>query len=410
MKTNLNRQRLGFGESITLMALLISLTALSIDIILPALPGIGRDLGVPNANDVQLIISSLILGLSIGQIFYGPLSDSRGRKPLLVLGIFIFILGCTLSLFSTSFGAMLAGRILQGVGLAGPRSIVMALVRDQYQGRPMARMMSSIMAVFIVVPAIAPAIGQGILAIADWRAIFGSLLTLALIAGTWFMVRQPETLLPLYRVPFSPRQVSKAVAEVCHNRIAVGYTLVAGCILGAFLGYLNSAQQIFQETYHLGKRFPLFFGILALSIGGASFFNARIVMHYGMRPLTHRAIHFLVALSLFFLLIFSLLDGHPPLWMLMFCLITTFFCFGLLFGNLNAIAMTPLGHIAGTGSAVVGSLSTFISVPLAIGIGRCYNGSILPLVGGFAILSCFSMFIMRWAEHGNAQAASEQAN
>jgi DHA1 family bicyclomycin/chloramphenicol resistance-like MFS transporter len=408
MNASTSKTKLGFGESITLMALLISLTALSIDIMLPALPRIGRDLHVRNANDVQLIISALIFGLSIGQIFYGPLSDSKGRKPLLFLGIAIFIIGCALCLFSTGFAMMLAGRVLQGMGLAGPRSMVLALVRDQYQGRTMARMMSSIMAVFILVPAIAPAIGQGIIVIAGWRAIFGSLLALALIALTWFGVRQPETLLPRYRIPFSIDRVARAAAEVCRNRIALGYTIVAGFIMGAFLGYLNSAQQIFQELYRLGNRFPLFFGLLTLAIGSASFFNARIVMRYGMRRLTQRAMKLLASLSIFYLAIFYWMDGHPPFGLLMACLMTVLFCFGILFGNLNAIAMTPLGHIAGTGSAVVGSLSTFIAVPLAIVIGRCYDGTILPLIGGFAILSFFSTFIMRWAEKGRTPAGLDQ--
>ncbi|MGW8192686.1 MAG: multidrug effflux MFS transporter [Desulforhopalus sp.] len=392
----IDKKRLGFRESVTLMAVLISLTALAIDIMLPALPKIGKDLGAQQANDAQLIISALILGLSFGQIFYGPFSDSTGRKPMLIMGIVIFISGCTLSLFSTTFPVMLAGRVLQGMGLAGPRSIVMALVRDQYSDRKMAKMMSSILAVFIVIPAIAPAIGQAILVVAGWRTIFSMLLAQALIALAWFVVRQPETLIPENRLPFSPRRVLRAISEVCRNRVALGYTAVAGCIFGAFLGYLNCAQQIFQVTYQLGNRFPLYFGILALSIGGASLFNARIVMRYGMLRLTHNTMKILSVSSLGFLLCFFFLAGHPPLWFLMSCLILILFCFGILFGNLNAIAMTPLGHIAGTGSAVVGSLSTLISVPLAIVIGRGYNGTVLPLLGGFAVLSFISLLIIGW--------------
>jgi DHA1 family bicyclomycin/chloramphenicol resistance-like MFS transporter len=397
MKINDDKERLGFGESIALMATLISLTALSIDIMLPALPRIGRDLGLQQANDAQLIISSLILGLSFGQVFYGPLSDSRGRKPMLILGIIIFICGTTLSLFSTTFPIMLVGRVLQGMGLAGPRSMVLALVRDQYKGRTMAKMMSSIMAVFIIIPAIAPAIGQGILSVAGWRTIFTTLLAHALIALLWFVMRQPETLPSEYRIPFSPGRVFRAVNEVCRNRIALGYTVVAGCILGAFIGYLNCAQQIFQVTYRLGSQFPLFFGILALAIGSASLVNARIVMHFGMLYLTHYTMKILSVSSLGFFLCFFLMEGRPPLWLFMTCLIAIFFGFGILFGNLNAIAMTPLGHIAGTGSAVVGSLSTFISVPLAIVIGRSYNGTPLPLIGGIAVLSFISLFIMDWS-------------
>ncbi len=389
---------LGFVESIALMALLISLTALSIDTMLPALPRIGRDLGVQYANDIQLIVSLLILGLSFGQLVFGPLSDSMGRKPVLLAGGVLFLIGCTFSLFSSSFAVMLFGRILQGIGLAGPRSVVLAIVRDQYQGRTMARMMSTIMSVFIVVPAFAPTIGQGILMFAGWRSIFGMLLFLALIALTWFALRQPETLSPQHRIPFSAKEIAKAFAEVCRNRVALGYTVVAGFVMGAFFGYLTSAQQIFTEVYGLENLFPLYFGILALALGCAAFLNSRIVMRFGMRKLADRAVKTLAGLSTFYLVVVYAMGGFSPLWMLMICLMIAFFCIGILFGNLNAIAMAPLGHIAGTGSAVVGSLSTFITVPLAILIGMSYNGTALPMIGGFAILSLLSILIMRWAD------------
>jgi DHA1 family bicyclomycin/chloramphenicol resistance-like MFS transporter len=236
---------------------------------------------------------------------------------MLIVGIVIFISGCVLSLFSTTFPVMLTGRVLQGMGLAGPRSMVLALIRDQYSGRTMAKMMSSIMAVFIIIPAIAPAIGQGILTVAGWRSIFATLLIQAIIALIWFVVRQPETLPPEHRFPFSLRQVLKALAEVCRNRVALGYTVVAGCILGAFIGYLNCAQQIFQVTYQLNNRFPLAFGILALSIGCASLINARIVMRYGMLHLTLYTMKILCISASAFLLCFFLMAGHPPLWLLM---------------------------------------------------------------------------------------------
>jgi MFS transporter, DHA1 family, multidrug resistance protein len=394
------KECLGFGETVALMAILISLTALAIDIMLPALPKISEELRTRHANDAQLVIPALIFGLSLGQIFYGPFSDSTGRKPMLIVGIVIFIGGCVLSLLSTTFPVMLSGRVLQGIGLAGPRSMVVALVRDRYSGRTMAKMMSSIMAVFILIPTIAPAIGQGILAVAGWRFIFATLLIQAIIALIWFAIRQPETLPADHRFPFSPRQVGKALAEICRNRHALGYTVVAGCILGAFIGYLNCAQQIFQVTYRLGDRFPLVFGILALSIGCASLLNARIVMRYGMLQLTRWAMKILCGSASALLLCFFSMAGHPPLWLLISGLLLTLFCFGILFGNLNAIAMTPLGHIAGTGAAAVGSLSTFIAVPLAIGIGRGYDGTVLPLFAGFSILSLVSLIIIAWVGKG----------
>jgi MFS transporter, DHA1 family, multidrug resistance protein len=379
--------------------MMISLVALSIDALLPALPEIGKDLGVQRANDNQLIISLLFLGMAVGQMVYGPLSDSTGRKPAILAGFGLFITGCLLSLFATSFPVLLTGRVMQGAGAAGPRIVTVALVRDQYEGRAMARVMSFVMAVFILVPVIAPAVGQGILIVAHWRAIFGAYLGLALIASTWFALRQPETLAPLQRLPFSLKRIAMAIREIFANRIALGYTITLGLIFGAFLGYLNSAQQIFQVQYGLGVQFPLYFAVLALSIGSASFLNARLVMRYGMRSLSSWSTLTIGGLSVVFWTIAYALAGQPPLWALMIYFLISFFCIGVLFGNLNALAMEPLGHIAGVGAAVVGSFSTLISLALGTLIGQSYNNTVLPLVGGFMILSLASVLTMRWAEH-----------
>ena len=389
---------LTFAEFVALMAMMMALVALSTDAMLPALRTIGEDLAVERENSVQLIVSFLFLGLAVGQIAYGPVSDSVGRKPAIYAGYALFIAGCLLSIFATNFSVMLAGRLLQGVGVAGPRSITLALVRDQYEGRAMARVMSFVMMVFILVPVIAPTFGQAILLIASWRAIFGALLALALLTVIWFALRQPETLTAKRRIPFSIRRIWKAIVEIFNHRIAFGYTLAAGLVTGAFMGYLNSAQQIFQEQYGLGTKFPLYFAVIALALGGASFTNGRLVMRYGMRMLSTWSVLALVTLSIAFSLFAFIVGGQPSLAFFMVYLMASFFCVGILFGNLNALAMEPLGHIAGVGAAVVGSLSTFIAVPIGTVIGQGYNGTVLPLVGGFAILSLLSMLVMRWAE------------
>jgi DHA1 family bicyclomycin/chloramphenicol resistance-like MFS transporter len=389
---------LTFLEFVALMAMMMALVALSTDAMLPALRTIGEDLAVERENSVQLIVSFLFLGLAVGQIAYGPVSDSVGRKPAIYAGYALFIAGCLLSIFATNFSVMLAGRLLQGVGVAGPRSITLALVRDQYEGRAMAQVMSFVMMVFILVPVIAPTFGQAILLIASWRVIFGALLALALLTVIWFAVRQPETLTAKRRIPFSIRRIWKAIVEIFNHRIAFGYTLAAGLVTGAFMGYLNSAQQIFQEQYGLGTKFPLYFAVIALALGGASFTNGRLVMRYGMRMLSSWSVLALVALSIAFSLFAFIVGGQPSLAFFMVYLMASFFCVGILFGNLNALAMEPLGHIAGVGAAVVGSLSTFIAVPIGTVIGQGYNGTVLPLVGGFAILSLLSMLVMRWAE------------
>ena len=392
------KNALPFSEFVALMATMMALAALSTDAMLPALRDIGETLGVQAGNATQLVVSFLFLGMAFGQIVYGPVSDSFGRKPAIYVGYGLFIAGCLLSIFAPNFSLMLAGRLLQGVGIAGPRSVTLALVRDQYEGRAMARVMSFVMVVFILVPVIAPTFGQTILLIASWRAIFGVLLTLALISVFWFAVRHPETLPAHRRIPFSLQRIWKAIVEIGTHRVALGYTVSAGLIFGAFMGYLNSAQQIFQDQYDLGTRFPLYFAIVALALGGASFTNGRLVMRFGMRALSGWAVLGLVALSLVFWGYTLMIGGDPRLPVLMIYLMTSFFCVGILFGNLNTLAMEPLGHIAGVGAAVVGSLSTFISVPLGILIGQRYDGTVLPLVGGFAVLSVLSLGVMRWAE------------
>lgn len=399
LKLDHRQTSLGFGEFVALAAMMTSLVALSIDAMLPALPEIGQELGVLRANDNQLIISMLFLGMAVGQMVYGPLSDSTGRKPAIYGGFGLFIIGCLLCLLAPTFPVMLAGRLLQGIGAAGPRIVTVALIRDQYQGRAMARVMSFVMTVFILVPVIAPALGQGLLSFAHWRAIFGVYLALALITVSWFALRQPETLAPNRRIPCSLERIMAAIREILANRIALGYTITAGLISGVFLGYLNSAQQIFQEQYGLGAQFPLYFALLALALGSASFLNARLVMRYGMRMLASGALLIISGNSIIFWVIAYALAGQPPLWALMIFLLVSFFCIGILFGNLNALAMEPLGHIAGVGAAVVGALSTLISMLLGTLIGQSYNGTILPLVGGFMILSLAAGVVMRWAEH-----------
>ena len=389
---------LGFAEFISLTAMMMSLVALSVDTMLPALSEIGRDLGVIDNNSSQLIISLFFLGLASGQLLYGPVSDNTGRKQAIYIGYGLFITGCVLSLVATTLPIMLTGRFLQGFGAAGPRIVSIAIVRDRYEGSAMARVMSFVMTVFIIVPIVAPTLGQGMLLLAGWRAIFASFLILALLTLVWFVLRQPETLSKEKRVQFSFKMIIETVMIIFANRNAIGYTVTAGFVFGFFLGYLNSAQQIFQEVYALGAQFPFYFAFLALSIGGASLFNARFVLHHTMESLSQGALISISALSVGFFLLALWYHGHPPLWTLMAYLFATFFGTGILFGNLNALAMESIGKIAGIGAGVVGSLSTLISLITGTAIGQCYNGTVLPLTAGFFILSLASLAAMRWAE------------
>ncbi len=386
-----------YTEFVIIISMMMSLTALSIDAMLPALPHIGSDLGVANPNDRQLVVSVIFLGQALGQLFFGPLSDKTGRKPAIYGGYALFMAGSLVSVFSINFPMMLAGRTLQGIGVSAPRAVSLALVRDQYEGRVMAKVMSFAMTVFILVPMIAPTIGQAILSIASWRSIFGSFIGFALFTVIWFALRMPETLALDKRLPFSLPRIINSTIEILKNRSALGYILTAGLINGVFLGYLNSSQQIFQEQYALGDRFPLYFATISLSLGMASFMNTRLVMRFGMIKLVRGSLGIVFGLALLFLGVTAVLSGQPPLWLLMAYLMVSFFCTGIMFGNINALAMRPLGRLAGIGAAVVGSLSTLISMLLGMLIGQSYNGTVIPLVLGMTLLSGISIFIVRWA-------------
>ena len=392
-----------FGEFVLLMGMMTAAAALAIDAVMPALGLIGRALHARSENDIQLIISLLFAGMAIGQLIYGPLSDSIGRKRAIYIGFGLYMAGAAIALLSANLSVMLAGRFLQGLGAAGPRIVTVALIRDLYEGRMMARVMSFIMSVFIFVPAVAPALGEGILFLWGWKAIFGLFICVAAVTLFWFALRQPETLPAERRAPFSLRHIAAGFAETFKNATAFGYTVAMGFVFSAFVGYLSSAQQIFQDTYRTGERFPLYFGMFALSIGLASFVNARMVLRFGMRPLSTAALLALTTFAAVFLGVAYSFDGVPPFWAFMGYGMLTFFCLGMLFGNLNAMAMEPLGHIAGIGSAVVGSLSMLIAVPLGVTIGRFYDGTVYALVSGFALLGAASLIVVRITARKNLQ-------
>ncbi|MCZ4354053.1 multidrug effflux MFS transporter [Roseovarius aestuarii] len=391
---------LGFSEFVILLAFMVSIVAMATDIMLPALDVIGHDLGLENPNDVQLMVSSLFLGFAVGQLLAGPLSDSFGRKPIIYLGYAVFLVGCALSLWATSWEMMIAGRVLQGLGAASPRIVTLALVRDGYSGREMAKIMSVVMAVFILVPCIAPALGQGVIALSGWRATFTVLIFMAVTAGLWCALRQPETLMPERRRAFSPQVLWAGFCEVCGSRMAMGYTAAAGMIFGAFMTYLSTAQQVFTVAFDQGPLFPLFFAVAALAIGTASMVNSMMVMRLGMRKLTLGALLGVIVLSLSMLVVEMAMDGAPPFPLFMGWLMLVFFCVGILFGNLNAIAMEPLGHIAGMGAALVGAISNFIALPVAWYVGHLFNGSIVPLVAGFGVMGTGALIAVCWAEGG----------
>lgn len=388
----------GLAEFVALLALLISLLALAIDAILPALALMGDELAAQSPNDVQWFILALFIGLGFGQLVYGPLSDSVGRKPAIYAGLALFILGTLLCIVAWNFTSMLAGRMLQGFGVAGPRIVSTALIRDKYEGRMMARIVSLTMTVFILVPAVAPALGQAVLYIAHWRWIFGLLLGLGLIALFWFAMRQEETLAPDSRKPLALERLGSAAGEALKNRFTLGYAVASGLIYAPFLGYLATAQQVLQEQYQTGELFPYYFGLIALSVGASSFSNAKLVLRFGMRRLSTYALISLCVLSFGFLPIALLYAGDPPLWMFLTWVIAGFFSIGILFANFNAMAMEHVGHIAGVAAAVIGTVSTALAVVCGGVIAQLYDGTILAVVAGFALMATLSLATMHAVE------------
>ena len=347
---------------IILMAFLMSLVALAIDAMLPALNQIGVDLNVKSPNDVQLVISTIFFGMSFGLLLYGPISDSYGRKKPLYFGIAIFILGSFLSLISKDMSLMLIGRFLQGFGAAACRVISIAMIRDRFSGDEMARVMSLIMILFIVVPALAPSVGQLILFVGDWRSIFLMFIILSALGFLFLRFKQEETLPVSKRRAFSLSVIFEGIKETLKNPVSRSYTVASGLIFGAFIGYISSAQQILQMQYKLGKSFPIYFGALALCIGFSSFVNSKLVKKLGMKKLSMISLISLAVLSFSYFFFLYLFDGSTGLAPFLIYIGLSFLFIGILFGNLNTLALEPLGHIAGTANSVISSIQTFISV------------------------------------------------
>lgn len=384
-------------EFIVLMASLTALGAMATDGILPALSKMGADLGLENSNDAQFIISFIFIGFGVGQIFYGPLSDSIGRKKSVYISLVIFIIGAFISMSTTEFYTMLFGRFLQGFGASGPKIVAIAMIRDLYSGRAMAKIMSFIAMVFILVPAIAPIIGGFILKFGSWDYIFLMFIFGAFVSLFWLAFRQEETLPKQKRKILNIKTIKLDLFQVLQYKTSMAYTVVTGIVFGAFMSYLSTAEQIFVSQYSLGEDFPLYFAINAIAFGVASLVNAKLVLRLGMRYLSLLATKFFIAICLFFCIVALNTNGNPSLWVFMAFCILSFFCIGILFGNLNALAMEPMGHLAGTAAAVIGSISMFISIPIGVLIGQLYNNTITPMITSFAIVGIATFFILKWA-------------
>jgi len=396
----MNNQSRSQVEFIVLMAALMSIVALSIDAVLPALPDIGRFLNVTSPIDNPKIITSIFLGLGFGQLLFGPLSDSFGRKPIVYIGFIVFLIASIICITTKSFEMMLFGRVLQGVGLASPRTMCIAMVRDTYSGDYMAKILSIVVMIFILVPVIAPTLGQFLMTHYHWKSIFIFNLAFGILVLLWFWLRQTETLKKEYKIPYRLAIFKTGTVQFFKIRSAVVYTILSGLITGSFMVYLSTSQRIFEKQYNMAEEFPIIFASLAISVGLSTFLNSQLVVKFGMKNIVHIAMLGFVGVSVLFLILFYG-EKNPSIAILITFFALQFFSIGFIFGNLRALAMEPMGHIAGVGSALNGFISTVMAVPIADYIGKYVDNSVTPLFIGFVVCGILSL-ILFYSIRGNS--------
>ena len=390
---------LRFAEFVALMALMSSTVAFSIDAMLPALVAIGQDMSPDAPAHGQFIITFFVLGMGVGTLICGPISDAYGRKSVLLGGLALYIAGALLATQAGTIEALLAARFLQGLGGAAPRTVATAMVRDLYEGRAMARVTSIIMTLFVLVPALAPSMGAAIIWAAGWRAIFGAFVVFGLVCGLWLMLRQPESLPPERRRPLSVRAIWSALVEIVTNPSVMVYVVALTFAFAPLFAWLSNLPMIFDDVYDRSATFPFWFAATAIVAGTAGVANARLVMRLGMARIATAAFFWQFAISLLFLGLMQVSLPEPWNFLLFFAFMcTAFFSIGMTFGNLNALALQPLGHIAGMGASVVSALSTVGSVLIAIPISLAYNGTPIPLIFGMALCSGGALCVMLLAK------------
>lgn len=392
----MSRPALPFVEFIVLVAVMFSMIAFAIDSMLPAFPEIARDLDLADLNRAQLVITTFFLGTGFGQLLCGPLSDSVGRKPVIMGGVALFVAACIGAYYSQSLEMLLVMRFVQGLGVSAPRTVTLALVRDLYSGRIMAQVMSMSMVLFVLVPAVAPLVGQTIMQAYGWRSIFLAFIIFAFIGALWMGLRQPETLAPERRRPMRRAAYIAAIKEVTASRIVMTYTAVLACGFGSIFAYLSSAQQIYVGVFGVGDDFPYYFAVIALISGISGFINASLVTRLGMRLLASAAFGMMVFVTGLFILILAFRDLSPGalFWLFLVWSTLSFFVPGLTFGNLNSLAMEPMGHIAGMAAAIMGALSTLAGFLIAVPIGLAFDGTLMPMLIGMGLCNGIAFALM----------------
>lgn len=392
------RANLGMGEFIALCGALAAVAAMSIDIILPALPAVGRAFGIVDENDRQLVILVFTVTFGFCQLFYGPISDRFGRKPLLITGLALYIVGSVAAMFVSSFDGLLALRAVQGVGTAALQVVALAMVRDCFSGPSMGRVLTFIFTTFMIVPIVAPTIGQQIEFVATWKGIFAFNAIAAALILLWMATRLRETLRVEDRRSLDFGSLGSALREIVTNRVTSGYAVASTLTLIALFSYIVSVQQVYGELYGLGTLFPYAFGASSIGVAVAALFSARLVRRIGMRPVAHGA---LAIFTVSGLLLFGLaLGGNPPFWVTFGLLSICMMAFGVLQGNMSAIALEPMGHIAGTASSLVGVVTMTIANILAGVVGQAYDGTVIPLAFAFGFSGLAAVIAIIWTERG----------
>ncbi len=369
------------GEFVAFIAALMAVNALGVDLMLPALANIGHQLTVKTANHRQWIITVYMLGFGAGQLIYGPLADRYGRSPILLVTLGGFVAASIFAASSQTFPALLGARILQGLMSASTRVLAVAIVRDRYSGRHMARTLSVAQMIFFLVPIMAPSLGQGLLAFGPWRFIFYALAAFAAFVLAWSALRLQETLPVARRSSLSPASLGRAYRLTLTNRFSLGYAVAASMTFGGIIAFVSSAQQIFVDQFHAGGRFTILFAICAFFMGCASFANSRLVERLGTRLISQSALLALITVSLLHLVVIGF--GLESLGTYMVFQALSMTCIGLCGSNFGAMAMEPVGHIAGTASSIQGFITSVGAVIVGSIIGQAYDGTTLPLALGY---------------------------
>lgn len=391
-------RQLPLAEFVAMTAMLMATNAIAIDIMLPALPAMGERFGVAQENDRQLIVISYMIGFGISQLVYGPLTDRFGRRNVLFISLAAYAVAGVCCIFAPNFSTLIAARVFQGTSAGGSRVIAVSAARDLYAGRTMAKVMSLVMIVFMAAPILAPSIGQALLAVVDWRGIFWFLSGFGAVMFLWVLFRLRETLPKERRVPFNVPTILRNYSRVFATRETLGYTVASGLLFGGLMSYVSSSEQIYHEVYHTGAMFPIWFAGAAGAMSVSNLINSRLVERFGMRKMSHGALLGFVLVSAIHAVLAS--QGPVPFGIFYGLMLVAFFMIGFQGPNYSAIAMEPLGALAGSGAAVIGFASSFAAAMIGGFIARQFNGTITPILIGHFVVSALALVVILITERG----------